>query len=327
MNKPPTTTPASASSAYVCCAAVCPMCGLSSMQYRLNPRQYWHTSRDLDLQPNGYRFRGVAVEVHPPLLAMWHCNSCYFTAENNDFQAPLKDVLIRSDTVSFGLRERARTDPAFHRVIEALHADLHLDALDFYQSIKLHLLAFLIWDEIGNMVKKDYLTQAKYSLQLAWLYRDMQAVDPVREQTVARLEVLFAELQPDWPGLLKSETAALQKAIDYYEASLAISTFCKDAMNEVTALHRLGRIQMKLKDLRVARDTFRKSTIRAQTASVEIRQQLAIRAGMPGREEVTGTAREALIDRERRLASIILDESRLTDLLREDIAKLQPARK
>ena len=300
------------------------MCGLSGLQYRLNPRQYWHTSRDLDLQPNGYRFRGAAAGIHPPLLAMWHCNGCSFTAENSDFQAPLKDVLIRADTVAFGLKERARTDPGFRRVIETLHADIHQDALDFYQSIKLHLLAFLLWDEIGNMVKKDYLTQAKYSLLLAWLYRDMQAVDPVREQTVARLEVLFADLQRDWPGVLVSETAALHKAVEYYEASLSITTFCKDAMNEVTALHRLGRIQMKLKDLRVARDTFRKSTIRAQTASVEIRHQLAIRGNTPGREEVTGAAREALIDRERRLASIILDESRLTDILRDDLAKLNP---
>lgn len=300
------------------------MCGRSGVQYRLNPRQYWHTSRDLDLQPNGYRFRGTGVGVHPPLLAMWHCQACFFTAENTDYQAPLKDVLIRPDTVAFGLKERARTDPGFRRVVETLHAELHLEALDFYQSIKLHLLACLIWDEIGKMVKQDYLMQAKYSLLLAWIYRDMQTVDPARAQNVARLKLLQADLQRDWPGLLVNEAAALHKAIGYYEDSLAITTFCKDPMNEVAALHRLGRIQMKLGQFGLARETFRKSTIRAQTASVEIRQQLAIRGSMPGREEVTGPAREALIDRERRLASIMLDEGRLTDTIREELAKLTP---
>ena len=315
---------ATPSSSYVCCSVICPMCGLSGFQYRLSPRQFWNTSRDVDLQPSGYRFRGLAEAVHPPLLAMWHCMGCCFTAEATDFLDPLKGVLIRTDTVAFALKERARTDHGFRRVVEALHADVRLEALDFYQAFKLHHLAYLIWDEIGGMVKQDYLEQAKYSLLLAWLYRDLQTVDPARAQTEARLEKLNADLQRDWPGMLTSEDAALRKAISYYDESLAISTFSKDAMNEVTALHRIGRIQMKMGDLGAARETFRKSTTRAQMASVEIRQQLAVRGNMPGRAEVTGTAREALIDRQRRLESIMNDESRLTETIRDALAKLNP---
>lgn len=292
------------------------MCGLPGIQYRLNPRQFWHTNRDVDLQPNGYRFRSVTKMIYPPLLAMWHCNGCYFTAQAGDFQDPLKNVLIRADTVAFALKERARTDTGFRRLIEKLHADIHLEALDFYQAIKLHLLACRIWDEIGGMVKQDYLTQASYSLLLAWLYRDLQTVDPAREQTVAQLERLNDDLRRDWPDLPATETEALRKAMQYYDDSLAISTFSKDPMNEVTALHRIGRIQMKMGEYRSARETFRKSTIRAQTAAAEYRQQLAIRGNMPGgAEEVTGTAREALLDRERRLMSILNDESRLTDMI------------
>ncbi len=300
------------------------MCSRSGVQYRLNPRQFWHTSRDVDLQPGGYRFRGLAEGVHPPLLAMWHCKGCCFTAEVGDFQTPLKDVLIRTDTVAFALKERARADNKFRRVLETLQADIRLEAIDFYQAIKLHLLAFRIWDEIGGMVKQDYLTQAKYSLLLAWLYRDLQTVDPMRDQTVARLANLNADLQLVWPDLPATEEAALRKTIGYYEDSLAISTFSKDPMNEVTALHRTGRIQMKLGEYAPAWETFRRSTIRAQMAAVEIRHQLAIRGHMPGRDEVTGVEREALVDRERRLVSIMNDEGRLIDDIRERLGSKRP---
>ena len=168
------------------------------------------------------------------------------------------------------------------------------------------------------MVKQDYLAQAKYSLLLAWLYRDLQSVDPARAQTVARLAQLNADLQRDWPDLPTTEVVALRKAIGYYESWLAISTFSKDPMNEITALHRIGRIQMKMGAFAPARETFRKSTTRAQIAAAEIRQQLAIRGNMPGREEeVTGTAREALVDRGRRLETIMNDEGRLMDTIRD----------
>lgn len=321
---PSSVSNAPVASAYICCTVVCPMCGLSGSQYRLNPRQYWHTSREVDLQPSGYRCRGVAESVHPPLLAMWHCTGCFFTAQAADFQDPLKGVLIRTDTVASSLKERARTDAGFRRLIETLRADVRLDEINFYQAIKLHLLAYWIWDEIGRMVKQDYLTQASYVLQLAWLYRDLQTVDPARAQTVARLEQLFVDVRRDWPEVPATEEASLRKALSYYEDSLSISTFSKDAMNEVTALHRIGRIQMQLKEYRPARETFRRSTIRAQVASAEIRQQLGIRGNMPGREEVTGAAREALVDRERKLSTIMNDESRLTDTI---LDALGPARK
>ena len=297
------------------------MCGQSGVQFRLSPRQFWNTGRDVDLQPNGYRFRGVAKATHPPLLAMWHCAACSFTAESGEFQDPLKGVLIRPETVAFALKERVRNDSGYRKVVESLHADVCLDAMDFYQAVKLHLLALRIWDEIGGMVKQDYLTQAKYSLLLAWLYRDLQVVDSARAQTAVRLERLFAELRPVWPDLPATETAALHRAIRHYENSLGISTFIKDPINEVTALHRIGRIQMKMGEYGPARESFRRSTILSRSTATEIRRQLAVRGRAPGREEVTGAAREALIDREQRLSLILADEERLTEAIREALAK------
>ena len=311
---------ATVSSALVSCSVVCPMCGLAGTQYRLNPRQYWHTGREVDLQPIGYRFRDVAKGVHPPLLAMWHCMGCYFTAEAVDFQAPLKDVLIRTDTVAFALKELARTDSHFDRVIQTLHAGVYLDVVDFFQAVKLHILAFRIWDEIGGMVKQDYLTQAKYCLLLGWLYRDLQAMKATQAATLVRVEQLTAELQHDWPGLPVTEEAALRKAINYYEDSLAINTFSKDPINEVMALHRIGRLQMKLGEYLPARETFRRSTIQAQAAARAIHRQLGFRGNSPGREELTGAAREAAVDRGRRLESIINDEGRLSDTIRDLLA-------
>ena len=307
----------------VSCAVVCPMCALAGVQYRLNPRQFWNTNREVDLQPTGYRFRGQEG-VHPPLLAMWHCSGCYFTAEAGDFQNPLEGVLIRPETVAFALKERMRTDVGFRRVVDMLRAGIRLESANFVQAFKLHLLAFKIWDAIGAMVKQDYLKQAKYSLLLAWLYRDLQTADPARAQTVAQLELLHATLQRDWPDVPKTETAALQKAVTYYDESLSISTFAKDPMNEIMTHHRIGRIQMKMGQFVAARDIFRKNTILAQAIAVQARQQLANRGSLPGREEVTGAAREALVDRQRKLESLMVDESRLADTLRAALAAQAP---
>jgi hypothetical protein len=296
------------------------MCGLVGTQYRLNPRQFWHTHRDVDLQPSGYQFRAGAQGVHPPLLAMWHCTGCRFTAESADFQAPLKGVLIRLDSVASWVKEAASTEAAFRVTLEKLGEGIQLASLNFYQAMKLHLLALRIWDFIGSRVKQDYLTQAKYSMLLAWLYRDMGTVDGARPQTAAQLDRLIAELRGVWPALPATEEAALRQAIGYYEASLAITTFSKDPMNEVSALQRIGRIQIKLAEWGRARENLRRSTMQARAAATEIRQQLAVRGNQAGRVEVTGSAREELVDRERRLLAFVDDEQRLSDLIREQQA-------
>ncbi len=308
--------PASAT-AIVSCSAVCPMCGLAGVQYRLNPRQFWNSGREVDLQPSGYQFRAGAQGVHPPLLAMWHCTGCRFTAEAADFQAPLKGVLVRLDSVAAWLKEAASTEVAYRVTLEKLCDGIQLASLGFYQAFKLHLLALRIWDFIGSKVKQDYLTQAKYCMLVAWLYRDMGTVDGAREQTAAQLDRLFGELRGVWPALPVTEEAALRQAIAYYEASLAIATFSKDPMSEVSALQRIGRIQIKLKEWGPAREHLRRSTIQAREAAAEIHQRLAFRGNTPGREEVTGTAREELVDRERRLLAFVDDEQRLSELIRE----------
>jgi hypothetical protein len=293
------------------------MCGAAGTQYRLNPRQFWNTTRDVDLQPSGYQFRAGAQGVHPPLLAIWHCAACRFTAEATDFQAPLKGVLIRLDTVAAWLKEAAATDAAYRQTLATLSEGIRLSSVDFFQAFKLHLLALRIWELIGRNVKQDYLVQAKYSLLLAWLYRDLGTVEGARQQTAAPLEKLLGALRPLWPDVPATEEAALRRAIAYYEASLAITTFLKDPMNEVLALHRIARIQIKLQEWNPAREELRRATIQARAAAAEIRQRLAIRGIAPGREEVTGPAREELVDRERRLMAYVDDEGRLTDLIRE----------
>jgi uncharacterized protein (DUF2225 family) len=293
------------------CSVVCPLCGVIGVQYRLNPRLYWYNGRDIDLQPRDYRCRKGMEGIHPPLFALWHCTNCRFTAEHTCYTTPLKDILIRADTVASRLNEAVRSDGHYRTVCEVLSGRVVLDAPDFFQAIRLHLLAIAVWDQIGEMVRQDYSTQARYSLLLAWIYRDMAVLDPQREQTAARLTGLKAILAEHGPTLPMTEEEALRKAAACYEASLDISNFVKDAVHEATALNRLARIQIKLGELRAAYETLRRGTVSARAAITGIRRQLTSDAG-----RTPGAEREKLVEQDRRLEALLEDEGRLAEMIR-----------
>jgi hypothetical protein len=152
------------------------------------------------------------------------------------------------------------------------------------------------------------MTQARYCLFLAWLHRDMKALDNRPEQTAEGLAGLAAALQPFWPDFPADETAALRSALAYYEATLAISNFSKDPVNETTVMQRIGRIQIKLREFDRAYEMLRRTLFATRRAAAEV-----------ARDSSSGDAADkpAGAEQKRRLATVAEECERLMEIVRE----------
>jgi hypothetical protein len=294
--------------AVVRCSIVCPLCKTTGSQFRLNPGMFWYGAREVDLQPSDYHCRQGMEGVYPPLFAMWHCAACCFTAEQAHFLAPLEGVLIRLDTVASRINAARQNDACFGAVTARLSESVDASNPTMLQGVKLHLLAIWIWEFIGKMVRQDYMTQARYCLFLAWLHRDMKALDNRPEQTAEGLAGLAAALQPFWPDFPADETAALRSALAYYEATLAISNFSKDPVNETTVMQRIGRIQIKLREFDRAYEMLRRTLFATRRAAAEV-----------ARDSSSGDAADkpAGAEQKRRLATVAEECERLMEIVRE----------
>lgn len=294
------------------CVVTCPMCGVEGVQYRLNPRMFWYEARDVDLKPCVLRTRRDMDGIHPPLYAIWHCPACRFTAEQAVYTAPLKGVLIRPETVAGHLSEARQDGSDFGAIVDVLSEGVELAKPDFFQTVKLHLLAVHVWDRIGSLVGRDYTAQARYCLLLAWLFRDAQLMDDAPARTSVRLQALFAFLRSVWPNAPLDEGAALERAVAYYEETLdAGSGLAKDPAAEADILQRIGRIRVKQGQADRARELLLRSIAGARAAAIEARRRLTAGKVADERE------RERLVDQERKLATAVAEGEKLVETLVE----------
>ncbi len=200
----------------------CPICLLPSRQLRLKKHLYMEQERDIDLRTRTYvwKSKGLA-HLHPPLYHMWHCRHCRFTASQQAFENPVKELRLTIEQARKAMQRVNAEDASANRVITVLSHGLEGPQIDHQQAARLHLLAIydllLLARETGV---GDVFNLARYLLRLAWLYRDIAQSPQLGQSAGAALAKVAAVLARDWPEIPASDFQASLQAAAYYQAVL-----------------------------------------------------------------------------------------------------------
>jgi len=251
------------------------MCETPSYQYRVNNRVFWNRDIDIDLQPQNYaKLDHVDESFHPPLYYMWYCPQCHFTSGYKHFIHPLKDVYVKVDAVAERISSAYENDEAFRKIVKTLSAGIDVEGANFFQGLRLHLLAIVELELIEDMVKQYFLNLGRYCLHLAWLYRDLEGRPDVAAETQPRMDELYLQLRDVWPEMPRTELDALNKAAAYYDQTYERSPQVKTVIDEVSLLQVIARIYIKIKRQVEARKLIETSIARAGEAKKVIDDKL-----------------------------------------------------
>lgn len=309
-------TPAPKHNAIVKFSVNCAMCGTTSEQYRINPRLFWHQALDIDLQPRNFQTLKGMESQHPPLYYMWHCPACHFTAGYKYFSDPLKDVAIRVDMVSQRLRETYKNNPAFKALTDKLSENITPHDADFFQAIKLHLLAIQMLTVIEKMVKQNFLNLGRYFLRLGWLHRDLQERPEQYTALNAPLTELHTTLRAWWPDIPDGEASALKQAAEYYSRTLEDSHLLKTPVDKINVHQLIGRIHIKLGDPIRAREILMESIDHSRRLKTQVDEELKADSGRLS--QMDPGQRGELVSQSRRLGTLADDAQILMERIRED---------
>lgn len=302
------------------CKVRCPMCQAASYQYRMNNRVFWNQDIDIDLQPQNYaKLDHVDPNFHPPLYYMWYCPECHFTAGYRHFIHPLKDVYVKVDAVAERIRDAYAAKGSFHQLVNILSRDLDIEHMDFFQGLRLHLLAVLELELIEDVVKQYFLNLGRYCLHLAWLYRDLSNNPEALAATQPRLDELYEEVRELWPNMPRTEYEALNKAANYYDQTFERSPQVKTVIDEVSILQVIARIYIKLGKREEAKKLLSNSVDRALEAREKIEAKLRD-TGEEGKK-LTADQTADMVTLSRRLRVIADENKELIQLLADERLK------
>jgi len=302
--------------AFIRAKIACPVCLKSHIQYQLKSRLVWERDRDIDLQPRQFYWTRKGLEhIHPPLYYMWHCPYCHFTAGHKLYSNPVQNCSISPEKFRAAVQALSGEDYKSIYVLQALSSKIDFETLDFYQSIKLHLLAVYIHSAIESLIHKDAMNIGRYSLRLAWLYRDLdQQTD--KQDVWDQLEELHKDIMEYWPTIPINEELALQMAVTAYTTSFDKSTAIETAIDGVNILQLIGRIHIKLKNYKEAMRILQLSGENARREKLLLDEQLKA----PRKDGPVLSAEKSgeMVSDSRRLSALSETSVELIETIRKD---------
>ncbi len=89
---------------------------------------------------------------------------------------------------------------------------------------------------------------ARYSLRLAWLYRDVSENPLLKDTIDKKLPKLISIISKKWPEIPGNEKQALKMALKYYQISLEKSYTVKSSLDEITIILLIIRIYIAIEE-------------------------------------------------------------------------------
>ncbi len=304
-------------------SVACPICGAIGMHYRLNPRLFCFDSQDLDLQPRQFRHLPGFEHLHPPCYSVWHCPVCLFAAGYKYFRDPLKDMLMPLASVRQHLRETAHSNAVYRNIVSLLGADIDEQKPTFLQAIKLNLLAIRVFDEMLTLLKQHYAIQARYYLQLGWLFRDLGERPEEQRREAPALAHLMRQLHVYWPAAPETEAGALRMALDFYALALEDTSSVRTTVDQATIRQQIGRVLCKLGEFQQAREILLDSIQRAQEARAGLERDLRLPRSPD--ELLTPEQSGEMVSQSRQLETLIAGAEALIENVYDQSAAAQTA--
>jgi uncharacterized protein (DUF2225 family) len=241
-------------SAFITKSVTCPICQQSSPQRRIKRHIYQEQDREIDLRPRSYLWKAKGLAVpHPLIHFLWHCPTCRFTAWPSAWENPLRGVGVTLAKYREALRPRPSEDPATAMALGLLLKGLTWPELDFFQGLRLHLLAALELVMLKRATGvQDSINLGRYCLRLSWLYREL-GERPELSPAATQMRALAQALAPHWPDAPLDEGTATRQAVAYYEAGAAEGSAVEDVDDLCNLLLLITRLHLKLRQWDPAR--------------------------------------------------------------------------
>lgn len=252
-NPPPESTQSDNADLFTKGSTVCPICEAEVKYCYIKPRLYVERDKEADLRPRSIQWLKKGIKgYYPRLYHIRHCPQCFFTADSDLFKDPVKGTSLSVTMFSKKLSLRLKENPSLQNAVNILSTEINAHELDFLQAFKLHFLAILLLQQIDEIADQDATYIGKYCLRLAWLYRDIQENDDLKERFAPQIITLIRSVKKDWPKIPASENIALKMALHYYQTTLQKSHAIETVYNEVSMLLLIARIYLKLGNIEKA---------------------------------------------------------------------------
>jgi uncharacterized protein (DUF2225 family) len=233
---------------------ICPICGMEHEQTKLKSHLFIEQGRDIDLKPlTILRKKKGLGHIHPAVFFMWHCPYCHFTAARSEYENPLKDSVIRPEKLKKAIVLAYKNDPSIHQVFDLLSPKEYDENMTYFNAVQLYLLAIYQMQLVDDFVNKEPINIGRYSLRLAWLFRDIEASEKLKKAHTAEIKSLAQNVQKYWKEMPYDEMRALKMSIDFYEKTLTGTTTIKSDQAEVDMVLLISRIYLKTNELPDAR--------------------------------------------------------------------------
>jgi len=262
----------------------CPVCGTPAEQRWFQVKKFAERNIDIDKHVRTYTWTDKDFEkYHPPLYYMWRCFNCFFTESHLEYENPLKDPYSNFRTLKAVFEEKYREDERIEKIVDKLGNNIDYGKMDYYQAVKLHLLAIFIQELIDDEDQRNTLKTGRYYLRLAWLYRELEENVKEKEKVDKKLNKLLQFLKKGWRQIASNEKEALQNAVNMFRSAFKTSKAIKSVVTEVDLLMLITGIYIKLEDIENGMKYANLVLNRGQKSKQKINQRMsnAVKANQP----------------------------------------------
>lgn len=232
----------------------CPICGKENSHIVLKNHLFTERELDIDLRPKEIIWLAKDIrKIVPRLYYIWLCGKCKYASGHPFYKNPTDKYTMTINKFRDRFLSACMNDPETWKTINILTKDINFDQLDYFQAIKLHLLAIFECIHIPEISNKDAMNLGRYCLRLAWLYRDVNENEELKTAVQKELSLLIPDIKKVWPEVPGNEKSAHKLALKYYHVTHEKSYVIKSAKDEIMLLLLMTRIYLTVGDLQVAR--------------------------------------------------------------------------
>jgi len=225
----------------------CPVCNTPNDLKWFKGKTYSEREVDLDKHVGSFAWTEKSYEkYHPPLFYMWHCQNCHYTDAYMEFENPDKDTYSNFRFLKEVFVDSYHDDDRVEKIVDKLGENINYEKINYYQSIKMHLLAIFIQEMLEDPEEIDDFKIGRYYLRTGWLFRELNMKKDIDEKVKVTLGKLIEYLKKGWPEVAANEKEALHKAIDHLNKAFTNSQAIKSIVAEIDLLLMIAGIHLKI---------------------------------------------------------------------------------